>query len=191
MPAKTKQTDVPGGGKQSKEEERLLLESSRHVTRTATALFYGNGFIVSALPLWLYWRVMVLDLVSFAPLFAVVTLICTYLVSESYKKIKISLKHKISLRREGAVSKEVLGDISASGRKLSKAEKDERVSWKKNEVADTEATTFSIFYNNALFLFLVLFLLYFMRSFNPALNYTAATGGSGLLLLLLSSGSVN
>lgn len=129
MPAKTKQTDVPGGGKQSKEEERLLLESSRHVTRTATALFYGNGFIVSALPLcrwWqgresggreggkrvvakacrrvlaffflclgLYWRVMVLDLVSFAPLFAVVTLICTYLVSESYKKIKISLKHKL------------------------------------------------------------------------------------------------
>ena len=41
MPPKTKQA----------EEERLLLESSRHVTRTATALFYGNGFIVSALPL--------------------------------------------------------------------------------------------------------------------------------------------
>ena len=33
------------------EEERLLLESSRHVTRTATALFYGNGLIISALPL--------------------------------------------------------------------------------------------------------------------------------------------
>ena len=44
-----------------------------------------------------------------------------------------------------------------------------RVSWKKNEVADTEATTFAIFYNNTLYLFLVLFLLYFMRSFNPAL----------------------
>lgn len=33
---------------------------------------------------------------------------------------------RISLRREGAVSKEVLSDISASGKKLSKAEKDER-----------------------------------------------------------------
>ena len=42
-----------------------------------------------------------------------------------------------------------------------------RVSWKKNEVADTEATTFAIFYNNALFLFLVLAFLYFMRSFPP------------------------
>lgn len=98
------------------------------------------------------------------------------------------LSYRISLRREGAVSKEVLNDISASGKKLSKAEKDERcthlhthshthtpclvhfrVSWKKNEVADTEATTFAIFYNNTLYLFLVLFLLYFMRSFNPAL----------------------
>lgn len=98
--------------------------------------------------LGLYWRVMVLDIVTYSPLFGVVTLICTYLVSEAYKKTKISLKHKweqcnsflcsglnlpfvcchsrISLRREGAVSKEVLGDISASGKKLSKAEKDER-----------------------------------------------------------------
>ena len=50
MPPKTK-TDGSSGGKQRNEEERLLLESSRHVTRTATALFYGNGFIVSALPL--------------------------------------------------------------------------------------------------------------------------------------------
>lgn len=38
-------------GKLTKEEERLLLENSRHVTKTASALFYGNGLIVSALPL--------------------------------------------------------------------------------------------------------------------------------------------
>ena len=40
-----------GSGKLTKEEERLLLETSRHVTKTASALFYGNGLIVSALPL--------------------------------------------------------------------------------------------------------------------------------------------
>ena len=134
--AKKRETGVsmPTKSKQA-EEERLLLESSRHVTRTATALFYGNGFIVSALPLctyfnvfaWgsgegggkerrgavvdynkcmckflhafsgLYWRVMALDPVTYAPLFAVVTLSCTYLVSEAYKKTKISLKHKLAL----------------------------------------------------------------------------------------------
>ncbi len=40
-----------GGGKMTKEEERLLLESSRHVTGTTSALFYGNAFIVSSLPI--------------------------------------------------------------------------------------------------------------------------------------------
>ena len=43
-----------------------------------------------------------------------------------------------------------------------------RVEWKVNEVADSEATTFSIFYNNALFLFLYLLLAYLCRGFHPA-----------------------
>ena len=33
------------------EEELILLESSRHVSMATSALFYGNAFIVSALPL--------------------------------------------------------------------------------------------------------------------------------------------
>ena len=37
-----------------KGEEVFLLESSRHVTKMASALFYGNGLIVSALPLCKY-----------------------------------------------------------------------------------------------------------------------------------------
>ena len=48
---KTNTKGSGGSGKMTKEEEKLLLESSRHVTKTASALFYGNAFIVSALPL--------------------------------------------------------------------------------------------------------------------------------------------
>lgn len=45
-----------------------------------------------------------------------------------------------------------------------------RVLWKKNEVADYEATTFSIFYNNALFLMLVILAsFYVLPSFTPPL----------------------
>lgn len=45
-----------------------------------------------------------------------------------------------------------------------------RVLWKKNEVADYEATTYSIFYNNALFLCIVITLSFFLlRNFSPAL----------------------
>ena len=53
MPAK-KDSSNGGSGKMTKEEERLLLENSRQVTGTASALFYGNAFIVSALPVCEY-----------------------------------------------------------------------------------------------------------------------------------------
>lgn len=44
-----------------------------------------------------------------------------------------------------------------------------RILWKKNKVAETEAISFSIFYNNALYLFLILIAsFYVLRTFNPA-----------------------
>ena len=53
MPAAKKESanGGSGSGKMTKEEERLLLESSRQVTGTTSALFYGNALIVSALPI--------------------------------------------------------------------------------------------------------------------------------------------
>lgn len=52
-----------------------------------------------------------------------------------------------------------------------------RILWKKNEVADYEATTFSIFYNNTLFLVLVIIASFFLlKNFNPTvypLNHNA------------------
>lgn len=51
MPASKKDSANGGSGKMTKEEERLLLESSRQVTGTTSALFYGNALIVSALPI--------------------------------------------------------------------------------------------------------------------------------------------
>lgn len=52
-----------------------------------------------------------------------------------------------------------------------------RILWKKNEVADYEATTFSIFYNNTLFLVLVIIASFFLlKNFNPTvypLNHDA------------------
>ena len=51
MAPKNQKNGSTGSGKMTKEEERLLLESSRQVSGTASALFYGNAFIVSVLPL--------------------------------------------------------------------------------------------------------------------------------------------
>lgn len=53
MSAKTKTTITPTSGF-TKEEQLLLNDFSRNVSTKSSALFYGNAFIVSALPICEY-----------------------------------------------------------------------------------------------------------------------------------------
>lgn len=109
-----------------------------------------------------------IDVYSSLISFVLVTLASTYLVAMAYRNTKFILKHKIAVKREEAVTRDMTKKL-AEDKKMSKKEKDERILWKKNEVADYEATTFSIFYNNALFLAIVIFAsFYVLRSFTPA-----------------------
>ncbi|XP_070761791.1 translocon-associated protein subunit gamma isoform X1 [Enoplosus armatus] len=192
-----------GSNKQQSEEDLLLQDFSRNLSAKSTALFYGNALIVSAIPIWLFWRIWHMDLVQSAVLYAVMTLVSTYLVAFAYKNVKFVLKHKVAQKREDAVSKEVTRKLSeADNRKMSRKEKDEsdcicvlffhlsRILWKKNEVADYEATTFSIFYNNTLFLVLVIIASFFLlKNFNPTVNYILSISASSGLIALLSTGS--
>merc|ERR1712170_18463 len=93
--------------KLTKEEELLLQDFSRNVTTKSSALFYGNAFIVSAIPIWLFWRIHQMDPYQSAVLFLVGTLVSTYLVAFAYKNVKFLLKHKVAQKREEAVSREV------------------------------------------------------------------------------------
>uniref|UniRef100_A0A6M2E2J8 Translocon-associated protein subunit gamma n=1 Tax=Xenopsylla cheopis TaxID=163159 RepID=A0A6M2E2J8_XENCH len=130
-----------------------------------------------------------LDLTSSLVWFAIVTAGSTYLLAMAYRNTKFQLKHKVAVKREDAVVREMSKKL-AEDKKMSKKEKDERILWKKNEVADYEATTFSIFYNNALFLALIIFCsFYLLRSFTPSVNYVLSVGVSGGLLALLSTGT--
>lgn len=62
-----------------------------------------------------------------------------------------------------------------------------RILWKKNEVADYEATTFSIFYNNTLFLVLVIVASFFLlKNFNPTVYPFSQTRLVKLLCFLSS-----
>ncbi|KAK7094060.1 translocon-associated protein subunit gamma-like [Littorina saxatilis] len=181
---------MAGGNKNklSREEELLLQDFSRNVSTKSSALFYGNALIVSAIPIWLFWRIHQMDLYQSAIIFVIGTIISTYLVAMAYKNTKFILKHKVAVKREDAVAQEVMRKLS-DDKKMTKKEKDERILWKKNEVADYEATTFSIFYNNALYLVLLIVVsFYILKSFNPAVNYVASVGASAGLLALLSTG---
>jgi translocon-associated protein subunit gamma len=78
------------------------------------------------------------------------------------------LINRIAQKREDAVSKEIFAKFS--DKKYSKKDKDDRILWRKNEVADYEATTFSIFYNNSLFLIILLIASFVVfRNFLPVL----------------------
>jgi len=173
----------------TKEEELLLQDFSRNVSTKSSALFYGNALIVSAVPVWLFWRIHLIDVYSSLILFVIVTSISTYLLALAYRNTKFTLKHKIAVKREEAVTRDLSKKLSED-KKMSKKEKDERILWKKNEVADFEATTLSIFYNNALFLTIVIISsFYLLPSFTPPVNYTLSIGATAGLLALLSTGS--
>merc|ERR1712018_210560 len=136
----TSKINSMASAKLTKEEELLLQDFSRNVTTKSSVIFYGNALIVSAIPVWLFWRIHQMEPTETPNIvsFVVLTLASTYLISLAYKNVKFLLKHKIAQKREEAVTREVMKKVS-----------DKRVLWKKNEVADYEATTFSIFYNNA------------------------------------------
>ena len=122
------------GTKISREEELLLEGFNKNVSTKSSALFYGNAFIVSVIPVWLYWRVHSIDVASYAIMFAIGTLVSTWLLAFAYKNTKHVLKHKVAVKREAAVTKEITKKL-ADDKKISKKEKDERILWKKNEVS--------------------------------------------------------
>ncbi|KAL4220904.1 SWI/SNF and RSC complex subunit Ssr3 [Mactra antiquata] len=109
----------------TKEEEILLQDFSRNVSTKSSALFYGNALIVSAIPIWLFLRIHQMDFYQSGILFAICTLVSTYLVAFAYKNVKFVLKHKIAQKREDAVAKEVMKKV-ADDKKMNKKEKDER-----------------------------------------------------------------
>jgi len=179
---------APKSGKMSKEEELLLEGFNKNVSTKSSALFYGNAFIVSAIPVWLYWRIHSIDIFSYWFVFVVGTLVATWLTAFAYKNTKHILKHKIAVKREASVTKEMTKKLA--DQKLTKKEKDERILWKKNEVAEYEATTFSIFYNNSLFLAIVILAsTYVLRGVSPQLNYALSIGLSSGAIALLSTGT--
>jgi len=171
------------------EEELLLQDFSGTLSAKATSLFYGNALIVSALPIWLFWRIHQLDPtdVKTGVIYGVTTIVATILIAFAYKKTKHILKHSTARRREGAVTADMMRAL-ADNKKMSKKEKDERILWKTNEVADFESTNLTIFYNNILFLLLIIGTGFFVfKNSTPVVNYVSSTLLSAGIVALFST----
>merc|ERR1712060_559241 len=107
--------------------------------------------------------------------FAIGTLVSTWLLAFAYKNTKHMLKHKVALKREAAVTKEMTNKL-ADDKKISKKEKDERILFKKNEVAEYEATTFSIFYNSLFLALVIIASFYVLNGTSAHVNYLLSIG---------------
>lgn len=66
-----------------------------------------------------------MDFLTSLIFFAIVTGISTYFMAMAYKNTKFTLKHKVAVKREEAVSKE-MSKLFADDKKMSRKEKDER-----------------------------------------------------------------
>ena len=171
---------APAKSQLTPEEESLLNDYSRNVSTKSSALFYGNAIIVAAIPTWLYWRIHQMEPWNFYIFYVAATLVATYLISFAYRNVKFVLKHKIAQKREDAIIKELASKMD----KKSKKDQDDRLLWKKNEVAEFEATSYSIFYNNSLFLIILLVASFFIfKNFTPVLWVTHSTPSKCFLLV--------
>lgn len=100
------------GKKLTREEELLLQDFSRNVSTKSSALFYGNALVVSAIPLWLFWRIQQMEPLQSAIIWVVVTVLSTWLVAFGYKNTKFVLKHKWECTLAPATSYIILFSIS-------------------------------------------------------------------------------
>jgi len=177
---------VSGDKKFTQEEELLLQDFSRDLSKKTTVMFYLNAFIVSAMQVFLYVRIHGMELMPTLPLFVIMTLGSTYLIAFAYKNTKFIMKHKVAQKIESAMTSYVLKQMG--DKKAGKTEKDERVLWKKNEVSESSATTFALFYNNAMFLMLMMVMsFYVFASFSPFYNYVFTLSSSAGLVALFST----
>merc|ERR1719369_1191099 len=127
-----------------------------------------------------------MELMPSMPFFVVVSCLATYLIAFAYKNTKFVLKHKVAQKIEHSVTKDVLKQMG--DKKAGKTEKDERVLWKKNEVSESSATTFALFYNNTMFLMLIMVMsFYVFASFSPFYNYIFTISSSAGLVALFST----
>jgi len=171
----------------SQDEDLLLQDFSRNVTTKSWALFFGNAIIISAIPLWLFWRIHQMEFSSYFIHFIIGTALSTFFLNKAYSNMKFILKHKIAQKREDAVGREI-NKLFANDKNANKNVKDDRILMRKNEVADFEATTFSIFFNNCFYLTCLIFLsFYIFRNFSSTINYLFSVVISTAAVFLIST----
>jgi translocon-associated protein subunit gamma len=166
----------------------ILNDYGRNLSGVSSVMLYGMAVIVACVPLWLYWRIHLMDPMDSAPVWAVMTLLSAFLIAKAYTNTKHVVKHRVAQKIEKAITREITTQFAEKN--ISKKEKDDRTHWKKNEVAESQSVSFSLFYNNIIFLCLVIVFSFFvLKNLTPFYNYIGTIASSAGILALLSTSS--
>ncbi|CAL8103259.1 unnamed protein product [Calicophoron daubneyi] len=171
----------------TKEDELLLEKYSQAASKKSSNLIYGNAILISVIPIWLFSRVHDLPLISNAILYAIISVCSAFLMGYAYNSSKAPLMERVASRRSDAITREISGQ-SAKDKKISKKERDDAVRDRTREVADYESTTYSIFYNNCVFLLILLVVSMVLQRFSGQASYFISMVLASGLTAFLSTG---
>lgn len=125
----------------------MLQDFSSTISKTTNVVFCAISLAASLAPIYLYYGVHRMEIADSYFIWIAAVLGASYGLVQAYKNVKHSLKHQIVLKRGDAIAREINRQL-ADDKVISKKEKEERVLWKKNEIADYEAAgTIFVFSN--------------------------------------------
>ncbi|CAH8592078.1 unnamed protein product [Dicrocoelium dendriticum] len=171
----------------TKEDEALLDLYSRYASKRSNHLIFGNAVLISLIPIWLFWRVHSLKLLSNMLLYAIVSSISAFLMSYAYKGAKTPLMERVAIKRSEAIAKEMSVDADKD-KKASRKEREDAIRERTREVSDYESTAFSIFFNNCIFLLILIISSMVLQHFSGQINYFVSMLLATGLTAFLSSG---
>ncbi|CBY37546.1 unnamed protein product [Oikopleura dioica] len=154
----------------SEKELELLRNFSPNTSSKGMAVFWIHALYVVIVPIWIQARVHQYPVGEQMIYLVLGTLLQAFALQFAYKNVKNVQKEKIALQRTEAVSAEVTAQV---GTKVARQELEDRILWRKGEVAENESIHFSILYNNCIYLGLyLLFSVIFFKNWAPLTNYT-------------------
>jgi len=165
------------------DQDLELLESFVRSKETSTydkLLYLVNGVVVSLCPIYIYTTVFNLPFRDTWMVYLLIVALSGGFLSKAYEGVALTVHTSISRNRK-------LGhdlDFTGSAKQSKKA----KVAAEQREVTHQEALSFAIFYNNALYLALVLlFGFYIFKALPGVVNFVLSNGVSAVLVFFSSS----
>jgi len=168
------------------------VTKARETPANEKVLYLANGIVVALAPVYLYATIFGLPLKENALVFLALTAVAAFLLSQAYETVSKSVYISFSRGRNlPEANLEANNDLQSEEKEPTKKDLKKKealqLQTQQAEVSRHEAISFSLLYNNLLFLLFVVVLGFFALKNLPGLfNYILSVGVSGALVMLSS-----